>query len=88
MNWLAEYDKGIREAYAFLREKNSTIPNEILKFMLDATLEKLREIELQKVNQLPQTQEALNDQLRKLWVIANKFGLYDAADYVKPKEAQ
>jgi hypothetical protein len=37
--------------------------------------------ELKKVNQLPQTQEALNDQLMKLRVIANKFGFYDAADY-------
>jgi len=44
---------------------------------------KLWEIELQKVDQLPQTQEALTDQLVKLWIIANKFGLYDAADYIK-----
>jgi len=41
------------------------------------------QIELKKVNQLPQTQEALNEQLQKLRIIANKFGLYDAADYCK-----
>lgn len=39
--------------------------------------------ELDKVKQVPQTQEALNDQLKKLRIIANKFGLYDAADYLR-----
>lgn len=39
--------------------------------------------ELLKVNQVPQTQEDLVSQLKKLYVIANKFGLYDAADFIR-----
>lgn len=31
----------------------------------------------------PQTQEALNDQFKKLQILANRFGLYDAADYIR-----
>ena len=38
---------------------------------------------LVKIPQLPQTQESLNDQLRKLRIIANKFGFYDAADHIR-----
>lgn len=33
--------------------------------------------------QLPQRQDATNDQLRDLRYIANKLGLYDAADYLR-----
>jgi hypothetical protein len=36
-----------------------------------------------KVESKPQTQEALNDQLLKLYFMANYFGLYDAAEYLK-----
>jgi hypothetical protein len=39
--------------------------------------------ELSKINQVPQTQEDLTSQLKKLYVIANKFGLYDAADFIR-----
>lgn len=39
---------------------------------------------LNKIEQMPQTQISLNDQLRILRVFANKLGLYDAADYLKP----
>jgi len=39
--------------------------------------------ELKKVNQCPQRQDSLQDQLRDLAIIANKFGLYDANDYLK-----
>lgn len=37
---------------------------------------------ISQIPQRPQTQEALNDQLRYLAAIANKMGLYDAADFV------
>jgi hypothetical protein len=36
-----------------------------------------------ETEQQPQTQEPLNDQLRKLYVLANRYGLYDAADFVR-----
>lgn len=39
--------------------------------------------ELNKVNQCLQRQDSLTDQLKDLWTIANKFGLYDAADCVR-----
>lgn len=38
--------------------------------------------ELEKVNKLPQAQDSLLDQLARLRIIANRFGLYDAADYL------
>lgn len=37
---------------------------------------------LKKVPQQPQRQEALDDQLRMLRRIADRFGLYDAADFI------
>lgn len=39
--------------------------------------------ELSKVNQCPQRQDSLSHQLADLRVIANKFGFYDAADFLK-----
>lgn len=33
---------------------------------------------------MPQRQDSTQDQLRDLWRIANKLGLYDAADAIKP----
>lgn len=36
-----------------------------------------------QIPQVPQTQMALNDQLRILRIAANKLGLYDAADFIK-----
>jgi hypothetical protein len=36
-----------------------------------------------ETKQRPQTQEPLNDQLYKLCFLANRFGLYDAADFVR-----
>jgi len=38
-------EEDIRKAYLFLREKNNTIPSEVLDFMLQASLEKWREVE-------------------------------------------
>lgn len=40
-------------------------------------------IEYMKMNNCPQRQDALNDQLRDLVRVANKLGFYDAADYIK-----
>jgi len=39
--------------------------------------------ELDKVEACPQRQDSLNDQLRDLRVIANRFGFYDAADFLR-----
>ena len=39
--------------------------------------------ELNNVKQCPQRQDSLTDQLKDLYQIANKFGLYDAADFVR-----
>lgn len=39
--------------------------------------------ELDKVNQCPMSDYDLNTQLGHLRIIANKFGLYDAADFLK-----
>jgi hypothetical protein len=46
------FEQQIREAYIFLREKNMTIPSDTLQFMLDASLEKLKEIETKEPNRL------------------------------------
>ncbi len=46
----------------------------------------LWEIEILKVSQLQQAQDSLSDQLARLRIIANKFGLYDAADFLRSKE--
>jgi hypothetical protein len=40
------------------------------------------QIELEKVKQIPQDQHSLISQLFVLRIIANKFGLYDASDYL------
>jgi hypothetical protein len=39
--------------------------------------------ELMKIKQCPQRQDALNNQLADLAIVANKLGFYDAADYLK-----
>ena len=41
--------------------------------------------ELKKVDQenCPQRQDSLFDQMYDLYSIANKFGFYDAADYIR-----
>ena len=41
--------------------------------------------QLISIPKLEQTQAALNDQLFDLMVIANRLGMYDAADYLKDK---
>lgn len=40
-------------------------------------------IELDKVSQCNQRQDSLCDQIKDLRIIANKFGFYDAADFLK-----
>jgi predicted ATP-dependent serine protease len=39
---------------------------------------------IENTKQLPQVQYDLQRQLRELRVMANKLGLYDAADFIKP----
>ena len=41
---MEELERQIREAYIFLRQKNMSIPSDTLQFMLDASLEKLKDI--------------------------------------------
>lgn len=41
-------EKLIRDAYTFLREKNNTIPSEVLDFMLWASIDKLNQLESNK----------------------------------------
>lgn len=43
---------------------------------------------LQSVPKLPQRQDSTTDQLRDLYVIANHFGLYDAADVIAKRLLQ
>ena len=40
------------------------------------------EVELNKMNQLPQNQTSLMKQCEILRIFANKLGLYDAADFL------
>lgn len=37
---------------------------------------------LEKIPKLPQRQDAVLDQLMDLWHVANKLGMYDAADFI------
>lgn len=39
--------------------------------------------QLRKIEQCPQRQDSVTDQMIDLRYIANKFGFYDAADYIK-----
>lgn len=39
--------------------------------------------ELKKVGKCPQRQDSLTDQMVDLALIADKFGFYDAADYIR-----
>jgi hypothetical protein len=52
----------------------------------DPRLDSSYKSELIKINQLPQTQISLSDQLKILKPFANKLGLYDAADYISDKK--
>ena len=47
---MEELERQIREAYIFLREKNMSIPSDTLQFMLDASLEKLKDIRTEEPN--------------------------------------
>lgn len=40
---------------------------------------------IEKIPQQPQVQYDLTRQLRELRIAANKLGLYDAADFLRPK---
>jgi len=39
--------------------------------------------QLKKVDRCPQRHDSMAEQMYDLYMIANKFGLYDAADYIK-----
>ncbi len=39
--------------------------------------------ELKKISACPQRQDSLNDQLRDLVIVSNKFGFYDASDFIE-----
>lgn len=41
------------------------------------------EKEVKKMEQCPQRQDSMNEQLKDLIGVANKLGFYDAADYLK-----
>ncbi len=43
---MKQLEKEIRDAYIFLREKNMSIPSETLDFMLQASLDKIKEMTL------------------------------------------
>lgn len=43
----------------------------------------LKAVVLSKIEQQPQVQDSLKDQLRLLKDFANRLGLYDAADFIK-----
>lgn len=59
-----QMEREIREAYAFLRTNNMSIPSDILDFMLDASLKKLNETENPPV--CDSAEELLDDYQRKL----------------------
>lgn len=44
-----QLEKEIREACVFLREKNQTVPSETIQFILDASLEKLKNTKRVKI---------------------------------------
>lgn len=39
--------------------------------------------ELKKIPKLPQRQDGVVDQMKDLYQVANHFGCYDAADYIR-----
>jgi hypothetical protein len=41
--------------------------------------------DLATLTQFRQTQRALDEQMRDLYSLANRFGLYDAADHIRPR---
>ena len=42
---------------------------------------------IRNIPKTPQSQHALCDQLSLLWAAANRLGLYDAADFIRPHMA-
>jgi len=39
--------------------------------------------QVKKINDCPQRQDSTSDQMRDLYVVAQKLGFYDAADFIK-----
>jgi hypothetical protein len=61
MSYTTILEKEVREAYIFLREKNNTIPSETLDFMLDASLEKIKDLE--KIDSIKELAKSQNDDI-------------------------
>jgi hypothetical protein len=40
-------------------------------------------VDLKQIPKLPQRQDATTDQLQDLRLVANRLGMYDAADYLR-----
>jgi len=53
------------------------------EFKLNENVKSPWQIELEKIDRVPQRQDSLDDQLNDLITIANRFGFYDAADYLR-----
>lgn len=68
------------EAHDFDAEPDATFSRSGQRIQIEVPRYKLA---LDKMERLPQRQDGLNDQLRDLRVIANHFGLYDAADFLR-----
>lgn len=77
-------DNRITCNFVFLNLNEDVNDNDIFEFAM-CTFKRLSlwEEELNKICQCPQRQDSLDGQIRDLYIIANKFGLYDAADYIK-----
>ena len=42
-------------------------------------------VDMSKIPELPQRQDSTYEQLKDLYVVANKLGMYDAADFIKAR---
>ena len=61
-------------------EGQSVSPNDAKPMLAEVPFWKQ---ELEKISDCPQRQDSLCSQIRDLRIIANKFGFYDAADFLK-----
>ena len=42
-------------------------------------------MDFEKIPELPQRQDSLNDQLEDLIAVANRLGMYDASDFLRAR---
>jgi hypothetical protein len=77
-----EFHRSLPSEYREWLEKKLT---EVLTIPVVSHSKNLTLLEaIENTKQLPQVQYDLQRQLRELRVMANKLGLYDAADFIKP----